>query len=257
MAAWLILWLEDSELCFNIGIQHPSVPSKNYNTRAGAGFFACECQTFRQCDGICGMGSKCGTVPLITCFSQKRQHANTRLRLSVVAGPPFSFRGSGRPSALLRHAISFAGHKMGQKPCCCEERPTHEAIPEVVQHGRWLPEQDERNERAERADRAGRIEFSQAQETEEVEEIQDKTDSGIPSMMISRKSRNLFTLKHFKIDRSLLRGIPLRESLRSCGSLWVKSPVELQDAACLHWCCTGVARSPIGFGPPWSLRGLT
>ena len=147
---------------------------------------------------------------------------------------------------------------MGQKPCCYEGRPTHEAIPEVVQHGRWLPEQDERNERAERADRAERIEFSQTQaETEEVEEVQDKTDSGIPSMMVSRKSRNLFTLKHFKIDRSLLRCIPLRESLRSCGSLWVTSPLELQDAACLHWCCTGVARSPIGFGPPWSLRGLT
>lgn len=120
---------------------------------------------------------------------------------------------------------------MGQKPCCYEGRPTHEAIPEVVQHGRWLPEQDERNERAERADRAERIEFSQTQaETEEVEEVQDKTDSGIPSMMVSRKSRNLFTLKHFKIDRSLLRGIPLRESLRSCGSLWVTSPLELQDA---------------------------
>lgn len=28
MAAWLILWLEDSELCLNIGIQHPSVPSR-------------------------------------------------------------------------------------------------------------------------------------------------------------------------------------------------------------------------------------
>jgi hypothetical protein len=94
---------------------------------------------------------------------------------------------------------------MRQKPCCYEWRPTHEAIPEVVQHGRWLPEQDERNERAERADRAERIEFSQTQaETEEVEEVQDKTDSGIPSMMGSRKSRNLFTLKHFKIDRSLL-----------------------------------------------------
>ena len=127
-----------------------------------------------------------------------------------------------------------AGHKMGQKPCC-EGRPTHEAIPEVVQHSSW-PEQDERNERVDRADR---IEFSQPQvetEVEEVEagEVQDKTDSGIPSMMVARKSRNLFTLKHFKIDRSLLRGIPLRESLRSCGSLWVTSPVELQDAACLH-----------------------
>lgn len=119
---------------------------------------------------------------------------------------------------------------MGQKPCC-EGRPTHEAIPEVVQHSSW-PEQDERNERVDRADR---IEFSQPQvetEVEEVEagEVQDKTDSGIPSMMVARKSRNLFTLKHFKIDRSLLRGIPLRESLRSCGSLWVTSPVELQDA---------------------------
>ena len=150
---------------------------------------------------------------------------------------------------------------MGQKPCC-EGGPTHEATPEVVQHSSWPPEQDERNERngrAERAERAERIEFCQTQATEKVEEdeeVQDKTDSGIPSIVVSRKSRNLFTLKHFKIDRSLLRGIPLRESLRSCGSLWVTSPIELQDAACLHWCCTGVARS-IGFEPHWSLRGLT
>ena len=107
---------------------------------------------------------------------------------------------------------------MGQRPSCCDEGSTHGVIPEVIQHSTWPSEQEQDD-----VGQAGQV------QTEFEEE--GVTDSGAASLVVSRKSRNLFTLKHFKIDRSLLRGIPLRESLRAFGRLWIKSPVDLREAA--------------------------
>eukprot|EP00435_Cladocopium_sp_Y103_P048374 s407_g14.t1 len=56
------------------------------------------------------------------------------------------------------------------------------------------------------------------------------TASSAATRSRSTNPRNLRNLTRFQIDENLLRGISLRRSLRSCGKLWTRSPLDLPDA---------------------------